>query len=159
MFYKVIKDNKEIIDVLDNLIFVRKQITHNRLVLCDKDIAQGIISSNGENVWFVEGMIKNNPDELPTVTLVEIDEDEYNILREALDSNKPVEVPEPPKEENEEWEDDNNDEAITVEFVREAKISEMSRKCNETIVNGFDIELSDKKTHHFDFTVDDQIPQ
>ncbi len=41
--------------------------------------------------------------------------------------------------------------------VKNAKISEMDSICNQTIINGFDIELSDGETHHFSLKIEDQL--
>lgn len=155
MFYKIKKDN-EIIDVLNDITFVKIQITHNRLIICPEKFAQGILSSNGEHIWFVEGMIEKNVNGYETVELVEIDEEEYNILKEALESNQSIEIPQEP-EEPEEDDEPTEDEINTLEFVRESKINEMSAICNTMITQGFDVVLSDGKSHHFDFSVDDQL--
>ena len=40
--------------------------------------------------------------------------------------------------------------------VKNAKISEMNNICNTTILNGFDIELSDNQTYHFSLDYTDQ---
>lgn len=44
-----------------------------------------------------------------------------------------------------------------IEDVKAAKITEMSVACNEVITQGFDITLSDKKSHHFSLEVADQL--
>lgn len=44
-----------------------------------------------------------------------------------------------------------------IDAVKEAKIAEMSIICNEVIVQGFDIILSDKQKHHFSLEVSDQL--
>lgn len=44
-----------------------------------------------------------------------------------------------------------------IEDVKSAKIAEMSVACNEVITQGFDITLSDKKSHHFSLEVADQL--
>lgn len=44
-----------------------------------------------------------------------------------------------------------------IDDVKKAKITEMSIICNEVIVKGFDITLSDKKSHHFSLEVPDQL--
>ena len=44
-----------------------------------------------------------------------------------------------------------------IEDVKAAKIAEMSVACNEVITQGFDITLSDKKSHHFSLEVADQL--
>lgn len=41
--------------------------------------------------------------------------------------------------------------------VKDAKIAEMDLQCNQTIVNGFDIELSDGESHHFSLKIEDQL--
>lgn len=40
-----------------------------------------------------------------------------------------------------------------IDAVKEAKIAEMSIVCNEIIVQGFDITLSDNQKHHFSLEV------
>ena len=57
-------------------------------------------------------------------------------------------------------EDDNvvdSDSIITLDYLKTQKIKEMSYYCNQAIVNGFDVELSDGRTHHFSLTVQDQL--
>ena len=44
-----------------------------------------------------------------------------------------------------------------IEDVKSAKIAAMSVACNEVITQGFDITLSDKKSHHFSLEVADQL--
>ena len=41
--------------------------------------------------------------------------------------------------------------------IKEAKIEEMSAKCNEVITNGFNVVLSDGENYHFSLTVQDQL--
>ena len=80
MYYKVLKNNK-VIDVLDNLIFVKYQKKHNIMLLCDQSEAQAIVSSDGSYIWHVDWLYKVPVDGYDTVELVEIDEYEYNKLK------------------------------------------------------------------------------
>ena len=80
----------------------------------------------------------------------EIQEEEYNQLLSAFDNGDAPTV-ETQQEGNE------TEENITLEFVKESKLNEMSRVCNEIITNGFDVALSDGETHHFSLTVQDQL--
>lgn len=80
MYWKVLKDNK-IIDVLNNLIFVKYQKKHNIMIVCNRQEAQGIISSNGDYVWHVFGLRDLPVDGYDTVDLVEIDRYEYDKLK------------------------------------------------------------------------------
>lgn len=152
-FYMVIQD-KTIIDVLTNISYVRTQVVHNRLMVCNKEYAEGILSSDNNTIWYVSDLIEENTKDYPTVTLIEIDEDRYNTLKNILDLNETVEYENP--EESGMDDEPSEDEVITIEFVREAKITEMSNACNNKIVSGFDIVLSDGKSHHFDFTLEEQ---
>ena len=45
MYYKVIKNNK-VIDVLDNLIYLKWEPKHKIMVLSDENEAQAILSSD-----------------------------------------------------------------------------------------------------------------
>jgi len=87
-------------------------------------------------------------------TVVEIDENEYNILVPAVDNAPvPVEV----EEEIVVPESTNPADEITLEYIRESKINEMSHTCNQVIEAGFDITLSDNLQHHFSLTTQDQL--
>lgn len=80
MYYKVIKDNK-IIDVLDELIFLKYQKKYNRMVFCKKEEAQAIFSSNGSHIWHEEGLYEIPISGYDTVRITEIDEYEYKRLK------------------------------------------------------------------------------
>ena len=90
MYYKVIKDNK-VIDVLDNLIYLKWQPKHKIMVLCDENEAQAILSSDKETIWHEATMYKVPVDGFETVHLVEIDEFEYKQLK-MLNSKTPQEI-------------------------------------------------------------------
>ena len=45
----------------------------------------------------------------------------------------------------------------TVEFAKKCKVNEMKKACNEHIINGIDIRLTDNKIYHFDLTIEDQL--
>lgn len=154
MFYKVVQNNT-IIDVLNNLTFVRTQIAHNILISCHESFAQGILSSNRSETWFVDGLIVENTNNYPTVELVEIDEEEYNILKDALSVNDFVEIIEEPIEQPED--ELTEDELNTVAFVKEAKIKEMKNVCRLKIESGVDTVLSDGSSYHFSLTTQDQL--
>ena len=82
MFYKVIKDNK-VIDVLDNIVYLKWQPKNKIMVLTGIDDAQAILSSDQNNIWH-EKTLYNVPIEAglyDSVELFEIDEFEYKQLR------------------------------------------------------------------------------
>ena len=90
MYYKVLKDGK-VIDVLDHLAFVKYQPKHNIMIGCLEHEAQGILSSEGEYIWHVEGMYRIPIMGYDTVELIEIDEYEYKQLK-VLNFQTPEEI-------------------------------------------------------------------
>lgn len=92
-YYKVIF-NGRVIDVLDQLIYLKYQKKHDYMVLCDKSEAQAVMSSDNETIWHVNGFYNIPVDKYDTVELVEIDQYEYkqlkmlngNSIEEILDS-------------------------------------------------------------------------
>lgn len=81
MFYKVMKNNR-VIDVLDDLVYLKWQDKHKIMVLTDENEAQAILSSDKNTIWHEETLyaipVENSYD---TVKLVEIDEYEYRQLK------------------------------------------------------------------------------
>lgn len=81
VFYKVIYNGK-VIDVLDDLLYLKYQEKHDRMVFCGEGEAQAILSSDQEHIWHVKGLYDVPKEvELDTVELIEIDRYEYNQLR------------------------------------------------------------------------------
>lgn len=72
--------NKRVIDVLNMLIFVRYQLKHKTLLLCDESDAEGILSSDRSTAYHISSLRKFPTDTFDTVTLVEIDKFEYEEL-------------------------------------------------------------------------------
>lgn len=80
MYYKVIKDSK-VIDVLDHLVFVKYHEKNNIMVVCARNVAQAIMSSDCNYIWHANGL-----DDIPvagydTVDVVQIDRYEYDQLK------------------------------------------------------------------------------
>lgn len=156
-YYKIINSDRQVIDALidEEISYVRFQQRNKLLVNCAKDEAQGFLSYDLLNVYRTEDMIKfpsNCNYQYDEVTMKEITEDDYNILRKSIDESKPIEPePEPSPKPDEPEVDDN-----TLELVKTSKVLEMSKTCNKVIINGFDVVLSYGKSHHFSLTLDDQ---
>lgn len=90
MYYKVIKDNR-VIDVLDELVFLKYQKKHDRMILCNEPDAQAIFSSDREHIWHVESLYDIPVAGYDTVKLEEIDEYEYKQLK-VLNCKTPEEI-------------------------------------------------------------------
>lgn len=93
MYYKVIKNNK-VIDVLDNLTYLKWQPKHKMMVLSDENEAQAFLSS-GKNDFYHERTWYNIPSdadvEYETVDLIEINKFEYEQLK-MLNGKTPEEI-------------------------------------------------------------------
>ena len=90
MYYKVVF-NDRVIDVLDQLIYLKYQQKHDLMVLCDESEAQAIMSSGKDMIWHVEGFYNIPVDRYETVKLIEIDEFEYRQLK-MLNGSSPEEI-------------------------------------------------------------------
>jgi hypothetical protein len=86
-------------------------------------------------------------------TITEISYEEYLTLQEAIDNNEPVIIDDDDEEEPVIIPDP-EDPDITVEFVRAAKLNEMSAACRHTIEAGFDLAIRGE-TKHFSLTTQD----
>ena len=89
MYYKVIKDNK-VIDVLDQLIFLKFNHKHQIPMTCDENEAQAILSSDGNTIWH-EDTLYNFVDGYDTVHVESIDKYEYDRLK-MLNLKSPEEI-------------------------------------------------------------------
>lgn len=91
MYYKVMKNNK-VIDVLDQLIYLKYQPKHKIMVLCDINEAQAILGSDGNTIWH-ERTLYNIPveNDYDCVDLVEISKYEYEQLR-VLNMKTPEQI-------------------------------------------------------------------
>ena len=79
MYYKVIQ-NQRTIDILDSLKYVKYQLKHRTLLLCDKKEACGVLSSNGSTAYHTSEYLPFPCDDFPTVTIEEITKAEYDSL-------------------------------------------------------------------------------
>jgi hypothetical protein len=90
MYYKVLKNNK-VIDVLDNLIYLKWEPKHKIMVLSDENDAQAILSSDKNTIWHERTLYKVPVSGYDCVDLVEIDEYEYKQLK-MLNGKTPEEI-------------------------------------------------------------------
>ena len=90
MYYKVIKNNK-VIDVLDNLIYLKYQPKHRTMVLCDENEAQAILSSDKNIIWHEKTLYNIPVEGYDTVEVLPIDQFEYKQLK-MLNLQTPEEI-------------------------------------------------------------------
>lgn len=90
MYYKVLKNNK-VIDVLDNLIYLKWEPKHKIMVLSGENEAQAILSSDKNTIWHERTLYNVPVDGYDTVEIQEIDQYEYKQLR-MLNLSTPEEI-------------------------------------------------------------------
>lgn len=154
-YYKLINVT-EFIGIGKTIDLRRFQQKHKILLSCDESMAQYIQYENVlyRDVWMAP--LSTNDVEYEFVDVIEIDKSEYDNLALSIKLNEEIKVlrelepavEEPPVEEQE---------RVTIDYIRSTKISEMSVDCEKKIVNGFDVELSDGKFYHFSLTEKDQL--
>jgi len=144
---------------LENLRkFQRK---HNVYLLCDLDHAE-YVEYNGiyyHDDWLRPVMEDQN---YVRASIVSIDKDEYDALVSAFETESEIEIDDDEVVIEDVVDDyfiDSSDPAneATIEFLKTAKLNEMSVACNRAITNGFDVTLADGESHHFSLTVQDQL--
>ena len=129
------------------------QAKHKIFLTCDENSAE-CIAVGGKR--FRDEWMKPCIVECEECSVKAITEDEYNILKAAKDSDEAVKLALGEKEPINVEETDEEPE-ITVDELREMKLREMSLACNQSIVEGFGIELKDGAQHHFSLTMADQM--
>lgn len=153
IYYKIICD-QNIVGAISQNDLRKNQPKHNIMVICGIDSAQ-YAEYNG--VYYHDNWMQpiDEDVEYTQSIITKIDEEEYNALSEALETEETIVVE--PTEVQEEGTDelDETDEAVA--YVKEMKLRRISNDCEMAIVAGVDVELSDGKTHHFSASLEDQI--
>ena len=90
MYYKVLKNNK-VIDVLDDLIYLKWQPKHKMMVLTDINDAQAILSSDKNTIWHEVTLYDIPTNGYESVIVEPIEEYEYKQLK-VLNMKSPEEI-------------------------------------------------------------------
>lgn len=156
-YYKIIADG-EFIGVGNSTNMICYQVKHNIILGCSEKKAEYIICD--EKLYRADWMLPVNPMSTKysytKAEVIAIEEEEYNTLVSAIEKNEEIVIePEFPIEEAPEYFDPNTE--ITVDYIKKAKVAEMSNTCNKVITNGFDVILSDGNSYHFSLTTQDQL--
>ena len=150
-YFKIIKDS-EFIGIGTTRDMRKFQKKHNVILMCDENEAQYI--QCGEILYHAPWMEPVDGD-FVTADIIRIEENEYNCLMDAIESNEEIKLVEEPVIEYEPIVDEI--EELTIDYIRSAKLAELKYECNQAITEGFDMELSDGETCHFTLSMDDQI--
>lgn len=155
MKYFKILNNTEFIGIITSANFV-----------AENPISKWVASSDENHGQFVEfeehlyrdywmQPIIDSTREFIIAQIVEISQEEYNTLADAIKNNETIII-------EDEDEDDiqpvviPSEPDITVEYVKSGKIKEMSTTCRTIIEAGFDIMLRGEN-HHFSLDTQDQL--
>lgn len=154
-YYKLISGTN-IVGIATSLDFRRFQKKHRIILICDEQSAEYVQYKDilYHDKWMLP--IATDLYKYESAEVIQIDEQEYNTLKTALETEDEIVIePETPVEEEPEYVDPND--VITVDYVKSVKIAEMSNACNKVITNGFDVTLSDGNSYHFSLTTQDQL--
>ena len=151
-YYKIIL-NSTIIGVCTSQNCWRFQQKHLMLEHTDDTNAEYVECSN--HLYHAQWMqpIKTNLFQYEVAEIISIGEQEYNALVPAIDAPIPI------NDQGEEPEIiDITDpvDGLTLEYVRTAKINEMSYTCRQIIESGIDLEIRGE-IHHFSLDTQDQL--
>ena len=155
-YYKLIND-QNIVGVVSLNDFRRYQPKHGLILFSDIDNAQYV---EFKGVYYRDSWLRTvvtDKVSYENVLIISIDETEYNALVEAFEINDEIEIEPDDEPVNDIPVQPDDGEQSTIEFVRDAKIAQMSKICHDTIVNGIDVILSDGESHHFSLEIEDQI--
>ena len=78
--YKAIFNNL-VIDIMEKPRYTRFLPKSKRVVGTDRLAATGIMSSNGEEIYHLEGKTNNYPEKIKTVQLIKIEKEEFERLK------------------------------------------------------------------------------
>ena len=153
-FYKIIIGTS-IIGVSNSSNCFRFQPKHSMLIRAKENNMEYLECNN--TLYHATWMYPIHTDiyQYKIANIVKIDEEEYNILVPAV-QNAPVQIDTTEPEEIIPVELVDPVDEITLQYVREAKINEMSHACNQTIEDGFDITI-EGEVLHFSLTIPDQL--
>lgn len=111
--YKIVYGSS-IIDVVDDLVFVRYDPDVKCMMRCKRQYAQGILSSDSSVIWHLDGYPAIGVDGYETVSAVAVSDSEGKNLRDKLAEG---EVVEPPSE------DEPQESAMSIQEMRVAIIA------------------------------------
>ena len=135
--YKVIQDDR-VVDVVKYPKFI-KFMSSGHIAMTDESSAHGIVGSDDSTLYCFTNEAPKNSSAQPAA-ICRVTETEFNRLYSLLNSGEPVSA----------------DESALAKAKRE-KLSILSGNCNNKIVSGFSIELSDGELHNFRLTTEDQL--
>lgn len=153
-YYKIFT-NDSFIGIANSQNCLTYQKQNNLLVITDEDMGQ-FVEYQGK--LYRDTWMKQLPERKYNyieAIIEEISEEEYNTLAASIEKNEEIFVSIPTVEEEVVIPEANN---VSLDFIKESKIKELSYDCNKTIERGVSVFLADEnKTSHFSLTTQDQL--
>lgn len=84
MFWKITL-NDNVVDLLSQLQYVLYQQKHNVVLLCEQEIAEAVLSSDGQKCFHIDGLYNFQPDNTE-YHIEEISESTYVKLKKQLET-------------------------------------------------------------------------
>lgn len=142
MFYKIIYGHI-VIDVIENPRWVLWSAKRKQFMMTDKITANGIVASDCSTVYHIDGKkdFINRTESSKNVTVTKISEIEYIAIKSQIQEKAINEY----------------GDIVSLDQLKEQKISQMSQACKDKITQGFDMILSDGARHHFSLQLTDQL--
>ena len=152
--FKIIIDNN-IIGVITSRQFMRYSPATDSLLRCEKNQGECIIHKDKlyRDNWMNAPLL--NIDYIPA-TVLPITDEEYELLAEALEKEEIIVIEDDSEEPAPQPEPEPYEDTTTIDFLRTAKLNEMSYQCRKAIESGIDINLRGE-TKHFSLTTQDQF--
>ena len=154
-YYKIIIDNN-FIGAINSNNFFQESATKKHLTLSDENLGQFV---EYQGILYRDYWMKPIPDNhrvFQHALITQISEEEYNIFIDAINRQEEIIIEDDTEDEEPIQPIPTEDPDIALEYIRTAKLQEMSYTCRTTIENGFDIELRNE-THHFSLDTQDQL--
>lgn len=156
-YYKIVRDDT-VIDA--NSVFMRWQERNGLLLLCTSKEAELVCSYDGETYYHLPWLKPVSPSMQMSYEEADgqiISEAEYLLLRESLDAGQAPLDDEVVLEDAVDVIEVISETDAEFEALRERKQQTLSQQCQQAIVNGLDITLSDGQVYHFRLRVVDQL--
>ena len=134
--YKILYDNK-VIDVVKDPQFLRF-LASGHIAFTDKSAANGVLGSDGHTAYSFN---KSARSDVKVVKIEEISYNEFSRLHSLLNSGREVQVV---------------DETELATALNN-KLRQLSTICNNKIIAGFSVLLSDGERYRFKLTTEDQL--
>ena len=155
-YFKLIKDDT-IFGVISNESFRRYQNKYNRIIFTD-DIDNAELIKY-KDIYYWDNWLNPYPSQLTnkiqifSIKIEEIDEEQFNILKKALQTEERIvvqqQVIQPQIQLQPELSQEDPDE--TLEYIKKIKIMELKQDNQKKLKKDFIITLENGKTYHFSF--------